>query len=91
MMDMCNGWSVAQRVLIYFALAPDEMLYRGDLPLKFGGNAKDICRSIEHLVKDGKLAKAQMPVDGQRKPTTVYSAGPRLLELVAGMIRSHGI
>lgn len=69
------------RILLFFALAPDEELTYSDVAEKFGVDRKNIKSTIASSVEAGLLAKRN---DGRR---SVISAGPELLQMVNGRVR----
>lgn len=79
-------FSLAYRVQMYFAFAPEECLTPEDIAIKWSVDQRAVSSLLGHAVSTGKLARTQVITSRGTRPA--YTIGQQLRELVAGMVRT---
>lgn len=80
-----GGFSLAYRVQLYFAFAPEEYLTPEDIAIKWKVDQRAVSSLLGHSVTTGKLARTEVLTSRGTQPA--YKIGQQLRELVAGMVR----
>lgn len=70
---------LVDRVLVFFARHPEEVLSTTDVSIKFDVSQEEVRTCLRHAVEDGRIAKQSK---GRGPHPVVYSAGPVLLQMI---------
>lgn len=75
--------SLRENLLLFFALAPDEMLTRGDMATRWGTHPDNVLKCTLILQRDRFIEAKKIPRVTAKGPRTVngYVAGPALLKI----------